>query len=59
MRAHRGGGMNRMTVGIAHQRKAAGQHAAIGECSEQLAVMSHAGVEPLKQRVNCSGRAVG
>ncbi len=59
MRAHRGRAVHRMTGMVAHQRKAAGEHAAIGQRSEQLAAMGHVRIEPLQQRIDGASRTVG
>ena len=59
MRTHRRRAVHRMTVMVAHQRKAAGEHAAIGKRCQQLAAMGHLRIEPLKQRIDRAGRSVG
>ena len=43
-------GMHGMSGFIAHQRKAAGEHAAIGQSGKQLAAVLYARIEPLQQR---------
>ena len=44
---------------VAHQRKAAREHAAIGQCGEQLAAVLDAGIQPLQQRHQRAARALG
>jgi len=44
---------------VTHQRKAASEHAAIGQSGEQLAAGLDAGVEPQHERRQRALRAVG
>ena len=46
-RSDRGGGMHGVALLVAHQRKAAREHAAIGQRRQQLAAMGDARLEPL------------
>ena len=51
--------MNGVALLVAHQRKAARQHAAIGQRRQQLAAMGDAGLEPLHRRRQRAARALG
>ena len=51
--------MHRVPVLVADERKAARQHAAIGQCRQQLSAVSDSRVEPLHQRHERTLRAFG
>ncbi len=51
--------MHGVAVRVAHQRKAARQHAAIGQRRQQLAAMGDPCVEPLQDRAKRAPRALG
>ena len=58
-RADAGGGMHGMPLFVAHQRKTARQHAAIGQRRQQLPAMGDPRVQPLHRRCQRAPRALG
>ena len=57
--SNRGGGMHRVPLRIAHQGKAAREHAAVGQRRQQLAAMAHARVETLQGGQKRAAGALG
>ena len=51
--------MDGVALLVAHQRKAAREHAAIGQRRQQLAAMGDPGLEPLHHGDECAARALG
>ena len=58
-RPDRGGGVHRVPLRIAHQGKAAREHAAVGQRRQQLAAMRDARVETLQSGLKRAAGALG